>query len=306
MTRRSPLPELQIPRRGICLVVLFTWYLLAVSGAQAQNGDAKDFSPVALIQIPPLPEAFTAEVPGPPLYVEPPEHRPIDPQTWHLLKQRATRDPSAKSPDVVIPPPAPTGINPTPLFPGISYGGISPPDPTIGKSSTRIIQAVNSAVSLYTTSGTPLQSKTLADFLAAPSQPFPPFDPKVLYDRNAANQRYYVLATFRDHVAPYDAALYLAVSRSPNPPDLNAANWCRYWIPATDDYGTDILTFADHPNLGVGSDTLVITSTQYPITGGSFTYAVIQAWDKILLANNAAGCQTGIAEIFRPAANPGD
>ncbi len=128
-----------------------------------------------------------------------------------------------------------------------------------------------------------------------------------MYDRNAVNPRLFVVANHYDEGPPATSYTYLAVSRSPNPSDLNAASWCIYGFPTTNDWGSGEATLFDQPNLGVGTDTVILAGNHYTIAGPQlFTFAEIRAFQKPALENNGAGCPTAIADGFRPAASQGD
>jgi hypothetical protein len=293
--------------------VAFGWLHGPEVVSATASGKIQAFSPVAIQLVRPLPENPAPDDGIPPVQheIKLPEHRAVDEATWRYLKSWAEIDPNAAPPDAIVP--AMSLREPAaPLFPGQgrSEGGLNPPDTTVARGDTRLLQAVNSSIALYDSVGNQVDRKTLASFLGAPAAnppnvPLPPFDPKVLFDRNSANPRFFVVAT-QYLLNPNSSTLWLAVSRSSNPATLAAANWCRYGISATSDFGTSFATFADQPNVGVGADSFVISANHFRIDFGSFTYVVIRAFNKLGLENNAAGCPTGVANVFRPASSSGD
>jgi hypothetical protein len=117
-------------------------------------------------------------------------------------------------------------------------------------------------------------------------------DPKVYYDRNAVNRRFYVVALQNNGTtdATGTSRIWLAVSRSSDPANLELANWCRYTIDGKRNAGTVYSSFADYPGLGVGADKLVISANQFRFTDNIFTFAIVRALNKLILSNNAASC----------------
>lgn len=294
------------------LAVLLLPSLLFPTPGSAAGEDVQELAHVAVESFEPLPEDLplqeAAELQR---EIELPEHRVVDEVTWRLLKTYAEINPHARPPEVIVP----TAQGPERLLPrfpgqGRTQGGLTPPDTTLARGETRILQAVNSSIALYDSNGALLDSKSLASFFGAPAAnppnvPLPPFDPKVLFDRNAVNRRFFAVATQYQR-NPDAGQMWLAVSRSPNPGSLAPANWCRYWISATNDFGSSFATFPDQPNIGVGADSFVITGNHFRVTNPIFTFVVIHAFQKLGLENNATSCPTAIANVFRPAATSGD
>jgi hypothetical protein len=196
-------------------------------------------------------------------------------------------------------------------FPGldqVAAGGLVPPSPSVGKSVSRVILAANSALRLLTVTGGTRQTKTLGAFFGA-SDGAAVLDPQVLFDPNAVNSRFYIAAL--QHRGRADAGgtslLHLAVSRSPEPPDLEPAHWCRYAIDAKRDGGTALASRAGDLGLAVGTERLVLTTDQYGLATDAFTFAVVRVLDKLALADNTAGCAPlPRIVVFQPSATPGD
>lgn len=76
----------------------------------------------------------------------------------------------------------------------VNAGGFIPPDTIVGKSNTRVLEAVNVSLRLFTTTGGVLATKTLNNFFGTSTSQGILFDPKVYFDRNATNRRFYVVA----------------------------------------------------------------------------------------------------------------
>ena len=120
-----------------------------------------------------------------------------------------------------------------------------------------MLEATNSAVRLFTNVGGVIQTKNLNTFFGAPVGDGLLFDPKTYYDRNAANRRHYVAALQvsgrgDSNIGNNISRIWLAISRSPDPANLNAANWCRYAINGQLNAGTTNANWADYPGLGTG------------------------------------------------------
>jgi hypothetical protein len=198
--------------------------------------------------------------------------------------------------------------------PSAASGGFSffPPDTIVAKGPSKVLEAVNSAVRLFATNGSVLATMNLNTFFSYPVSGNSErilFDPKVFYDRNAANPRFYLVAlNMESSFVNQQSRIYLAVSRSNNPADLSAANWCRYFINSVrNKKKPKKKSWADYPGLGVGPDALVISTNQFTFLNFDFTYAVIWALNKAVLSNNAGGCPK-LPKVFtwQPASNQGD
>jgi len=199
--------------------------------------------------------------------------------------------------------------------PSAASGGFSffPPDTIVAKGAAKVLEAVNSALRLFTPTGTALATMDLNTFFSYPVNGDSErilFDPKVFYDHNAANPRFYLVAlnaetTFFNQ----QSRIYLAVSRSSDPADLSAASWCRYFINSVrNKKKASKASWADYPGLGVGPDALVISTNQFTFLSSDFMYAIIWALNKNTLSNNGAGCPN-LPKVFswQPAGkNKGD
>lgn len=264
----------------------------------------RSFAPVATVVLTPREAAADTaddELPSKPIAIE--ELRPYDKETWERIKAAAVFDPRAEKPDSIVPPPV-RGNKLLAPFDGLGFQQIHPPDTSVARSGQRILQVVNSQINLYNSTGILLNGRTLQNFFSSGGFAIPPIDPQVLYDRNTANPRFFVTATTWNDT--FSTGL-LAVSRSADPSDLNAGNWCVYGFTTHDDFsGSGVPTLMDQPRIGVGADTVTIAGNLFTIQTLQFRYALITVLNKLQLENNAAGCQGGSGEIFRPAAAPGD
>lgn len=185
-----------------------------------------------------------------------------------------------------------------------------PPDEILGKSPNRILEGTNSAVRLFNNAGGTLATLDLNTFMGAPVANGRLFDPKVYYDRNATNPRFYVVAVQQTGRGDTNAAndlsrIWIAVSRTPDPNALNAG-WCRYNVEGQRNVGTASASWADFPTIGAGRDSLSVTTNQFRFTNDNFTFAMMHVFNKTVAANNAAGCPTMPRHTFQPSTTEGD
>ena len=126
-----------------------------------------------------------------------------------------------------------------PSFPGLGQiaqgpGAAGTPDTILARSPRRVLELVNRRARLFTSGGTTLATTNLNVFFGsvdAQGDPVGPllFDPKVIYNRNSSNPRFYAVALQGNPSAsPQMSRVYLAISRGKNPSDL--ADWCRYYV----------------------------------------------------------------------------
>jgi hypothetical protein len=243
---------------------------------------------------------------------------PIDRGKYRDMKLRAPYNPDAQEADQVMSPPE-TG--PAPLsaviatkFKGLdrlsaaNHGFIfTPPDTIVAKSPTRVLEAVNSALRLSNTSGGTIATADLNTFFGATVANGLLFDPKLYFDRNATNQRFYVVA-LQQSTNPNVSRIWLAVSRGTNPANLSSANWCRYSINAKRNVGTANESWADYPCIGAGRDAFTISANQFRFIDSSFTFAVLRVFNKNLASNNAGtgSCPSIATFTFQPTTTAGD
>ncbi|MBW4699050.1 MAG: hypothetical protein KME03_14345 [Aphanocapsa lilacina HA4352-LM1] len=226
---------------------------------------------------------------------------PLEERAFAKYKQRVRSAAGAPAADEILSPEPLAALGTS--FVGLDKPGsvnndlaLDPPDPIGAKSGDTVLEATNSAIALYTESGNLFQSKDLNSFFGAPyaggSLEGVLFDPKVYYDRNSANPRYYAVALQTDFLR--FSTIWLAVSRSPEPVTLEAADWCFY--PLEGEYKN---AWADYPGLGAGADSLVLSANQFTYSGGLFSYAVVRVLDKLAAANNAAACPSVPVSTFQ-------
>lgn len=189
----------------------------------------------------------------------------------------------------------------------------SPPDTIVAKSPTHVLEAANSALRLFTNDGAAVQTVDLNTFFGAAHDNAHNggldllFDPRVYYDRNAGNQRLYVVATqaYGSNDANGVSVLWFAVSRNADPSTLDPADWCTYGINAKRNAGTTKSSWLDYPTLGVGRDAILVGGNQFRFTNGTYTYPTVHVFNKNVAANNSSGCPNVPFFTFQPTTKVG-
>ncbi|MGH9362887.1 MAG: hypothetical protein ACRD2T_13315, partial [Thermoanaerobaculia bacterium] len=170
-------------------------------------------------------------------------------------------------------------------------GIFRPPDTILGANGTHVLHATNSAIRLYTTSGTIVTTTNLNAFFGSNiSTEKALFDPRVVYDRLGPNQRFWVVALQRnENVQPQTASIYLAISRAASPTNLDPGSWCTYKIDSVLTEQSDgKKTWADFPMVGVGSDAFLISNDQFTFPPeAKYRHAVVRVINKPVATNNA-------------------
>jgi len=246
---------------------------------------------------------------------------PLLPAIPPAVKARARRIPADPRVDVMLTPSEPEALTADVVtsFVGLDRPSAAdqgsvffPPDTIVAKSNNRVLEGVNNALRLFTNTGGVLATTALTPFFSASTANGFFTDPKVYFDRNAANRRFYVVALQirkPPSSTPFVSLIHLAVSRTPDPDCLTSSCWCRYSIDGRREIGTANASWADYPGLGVGADKLVITTNQFRFTDDAFRFATIRVLNKNILANNPPGspCPALPAvSVFQPAAAAGD
>jgi hypothetical protein len=223
---------------------------------------------------------------------------PVSPARFRVIKSQARTTPAGQNADLI---PRAGGLsimssNITTSFPGLDRPSAIdqssvyfPPNTTVAQSNTRVLKATNAAVRLFNNAGGVLATKGLTPFFGAAQANGPLLSPKVYYDRNAVNRRLYVVALQRNATTKV-SKIWLAVSRSSDPGNLESASWCRYEIDGRRNATTTNDSYADQPGLGAGANALLITTNQFKFVGNGFTFAIVRVLNKVAVANNAAAC----------------
>jgi hypothetical protein len=170
----------------------------------------------------------------------------------------------------------------------------TPPDQGLCVGNGFVVEAINSAMRVYTPGGTPLTpAVALNQFVGTTPEtdnggpPFGEFlsDPRCYYDPDTGRWFLTVLGIALDPATGdfgSSARQFIAVSDSSDP----SANWTIYAFPTTDD-GTDgtpsdpgCPCFGDQPLLGADANGVYIATNEYSITGPAFNGAQIYAMSK--------------------------
>jgi len=154
----------------------------------------------------------------------------------------------------------------------ISKFGIAaePPEPYVAAGSTVVAQTINSSLTYWSKTGTPLGGVDLNTFLGVPTGFFAG-DPRIEYDSSSG--RWFLSALGFDSAS--DSIEYLGVSQSSDP----RGSWTIYGLPES----TAILQ--DQPKLGVNDDKVVMTYDDFATTGWTGTQILI--FDKSQLINSS-------------------
>ena len=230
----------------------------------------------------------------------------------HFIKQASGDNSPARVPSAFVPRPVASAIT----GPGANFSGfngmthldqrlagggnqfsLEPPDQGLGVGNGFVVEAVNLAVSVYSTSGQPLGIAALNGFLGlAPaidrsSSPpvYGPFtsDPRVYYD--APTSRWF-LSLLEIDADPSTGALlghsavYVAVSQSGDPTGL----WNIYSFDTTDDGNPGCPCFGDQPLIGADQHGFYVTTNEFSILGPEFNGAQIYAISKTALESNTS------------------
>lgn len=180
-----------------------------------------------------------------------------------------------------------------------SYGGnqfsIEPPSPSLAVGNGYILEGVNNAVQVFTTSGTPLLPQVLSTnqvFGLAPSinrttnlyGPFPT-DMRVFFDADI--QRWFIVQRAQDNDIfrnPLDKShLYVAVSQTADP----TGTYNIYVMDTTNASNSGCPCYFDFPQLGADKYGFYISGTEYNTSSNYAVDARILAISKSSLAAGA-------------------
>ncbi len=186
-----------------------------------------------------------------------------------------------------------------------------PPDTNIAVGPARLLEATNKGLRLSARQGAgaaAVATLPLASFFAAPADAGQLYDPKVLFDLDANGQRFWIVAAQTDYERR-TSSLYLAYSKGPAPANLAPRQWCRYRFEGAyqgtgpQPPGPTGPGWADYPNLGAGTDAVVLTSNHYRFGDHLFAHALVRVIDK---SSAQPGCGALRSWTFQPAADFGD
>ncbi|HEV2451316.1 MAG TPA: hypothetical protein VGS62_05275 [Streptosporangiaceae bacterium] len=154
-----------------------------------------------------------------------------------------------------------------------------PPDQGLCKGNGFVLEPVNSAYRIYTTTGRSLRGPfNLNDLFNVGGQEFTS-DPRCWYD--PTTQTWFATNVFLNDRFNGSATL-IAVRHSKNPLGL----WNQYQIRTTD-IANGCPCFADQPRIGIDQTNLYITDDEFSITGPQFLGSEIWAFNKAELVAGA-------------------
>ena len=183
---------------------------------------------------------------------------------------------------------------------------LEPPDQGLAVGGGFVVEAVNDAVRVFNTSGTPLTGTVgLSSFLGLPPEidrskkPVvfgpEPTDPKVYFD--APTQRFFLTALVLSQKSDTGALIvpvnvYIAVSQTPDP----TGNWTILTLDVTNDGGPFAACpcFGDQPLIGADANGFYVSTNAFSLSTFRFSGANIYAFSKTALESASAGAITGI------------
>src|SRR5487761_1387300 len=147
-----------------------------------------------------------------------------------------------------------------------------PPDQGLCKGNGFVLEAGNSAYSVYKTTGKTVRGPfNINDLFNVGGKEFTS-DPRCWWD--PATQTWFATILFLNDTFTA-GALLIAVRHSPNPLGL----WSEYSINTTD-VGNGCPCFGDQPRIGIDQNNLYATADQFPINGPQFNGGELWAFDK--------------------------
>jgi hypothetical protein len=148
-----------------------------------------------------------------------------------------------------------------------------PPDQGLCKGNGFVLEAVNSAYSIYSTTGNSLRGPfNINDLFNVGGKEFTS-DPRCWFD--PATQTWFATILFLNDSSTA-SSLLIAVRHDPDPRGL----WNEYSIDTTNLGGNGCPCFADQPRLGIDQTNLYVTADEFSILGPQFNGAEMFAIDK--------------------------
>jgi hypothetical protein len=172
---------------------------------------------------------------------------------------------------------------------------VEPPNTNVAVANGYVLQGVNNALQVYTTTGTPVLARVvttneffgLAPALYRPTNTFGPFptDMRVFYD--APTNRWFVLQRVQDSdTLGFPIALshiYLAVSQTSDP----RGSYNVYSAVTTNSTNPGCPCFSDYLQIGADQYGFYVSANEYSSMGQDFIDATILAISKTALASGA-------------------
>jgi len=153
-----------------------------------------------------------------------------------------------------------------------------PPDQGLCKGNGFVLELVNSAYRVYSTTGKSLRGPfNINDLFNVGAKEFTS-DPRCWFD--PSTQTWFATILFLND-ASTASSLLIAVRHNPDPRGL----WNEYSIDTTDPSGSGCPCFGDQPRIGIDQTNLYVTADEFSILGPQFNGAEMWAIDKSDLVN---------------------
>ena len=148
-----------------------------------------------------------------------------------------------------------------------------PPDQGLCKGNGFVLELVNSAYRVYSTTGKSLRGPfNINDLFNVGAKEFTS-DPRCWFD--PSTQTWFATILFLND-ASTASSLLIAVRHNPDPRGL----WNEYSIDTTDPSGSGCPCFGDQPRIGIDQTNLYVTADEFSILGPQFNGAEMWAIDK--------------------------
>jgi hypothetical protein len=152
-----------------------------------------------------------------------------------------------------------------------------PPDQGLCAGNGFVLEAVNSAFRIYTTSGKTLVGPSNVNDLFDEGSTQFTSDPRCYYDPTTNTWFATILFLSGGEIPDGKSShLDIAVNASGNPMNI----WTQYQIDTTHAGGPGCPCFGDQPTLGIDQDNLYVTTNEFSIFGPQFNGAQIYAFSK--------------------------
>jgi hypothetical protein len=152
-------------------------------------------------------------------------------------------------------------------FGAIPATGWFPFDCAAAVGPNHVVCSLNSSVSIFSRTGTPLAGQTLDAWFSSVISNATIFDPRLIFD--LLNNRFILAAAAtNDNNGSW---FLLSVSQTPDP----TGPWWNYALDATLDGTTPTNNWGDYPCLGQDADSIYLTANMFQVNG-SFQYAKLR------------------------------
>lgn len=147
-------------------------------------------------------------------------------------------------------------------FPGITFSGWRPPDPTVAAGPTHVVATVNSEIAFFTRAGVKTFESDFETFFASLSPGSFIFDPKVFYDWHAGR---FVVCVLEEDDATTTSKVLFAVSDDSDP----SGTWHKYAIDVEATVG-GAGCWGDYPGFGYNKDGYAIALNMFTFSGSAY------------------------------------